>query len=497
MEIPDLPLTHPFYTPPRILSDLLVRNRRVLERMVSLGKESAKAGGRRHILLVGPPGSGKTHILSLAVSRLEKRAPSRKKPLAARLPSSPWGITSFADLLFQALQVLPGKNRPLPPPNASPGEDPARAARLLEEASGGRPLLLVVENLDQVFSALGEEGQKEFRAFLQQKSFTTLLASSRRLFDGVTRRTAPFYGFFKVEHLEPLGPRDSLHLAGKVLKTFAGGSRLGPAFRPEAAAWIRAVQHLSRGNPRFCLLFSLSLAGGRSFQGAFLDTLDRIAPLYLEELRDVSPQQRKILDYLALRGGAVQVKDIARALAATEQTASSQLRDLRKTGMVTATRVGRNSFYEITDPLLRAAMTLWRGEAARLQATLDFLSHWYRPEGKTDQRLQEILHSGPGKKGWEGAAAILLDQAGAGGTLPELGAALVRSLGPILSSHWGEEARRAWREAWKKKGATRAELALPLRLLEAALQEGAGPDSSQVLALPAETREILLPLLNR
>ncbi len=491
MENPELPLTQPAYTASRLLSDLLVRNKKILERIVSLGRESAAGPGRHHILLVGPPGCGKTHLLSLALARLERGAPPSQRPLVARLPEIPWGITSFADLLLRALEALTRKEK------AGPGEtgDPAASARLLKEAAGKRTLLLAVENLDQVFAALGEEGRREFRAFLQQDSFTAVLATSRRLFDDVTRRDSPFYGFFRVERLEPLDSRASLNLAGKVLQRFAPRPEKGPASRPEAASWIRAVQHLSRGNARCCLLFALGLARGDSHGKAFLDTLDRIGPLHAEATLGVSPQQRKILDYLARRGGAVQVKEIARACLATEQTVSAQLRELRKPGLVEATRAGRNSFYEVSDPLLRLYLDLRRGDAPRLLERLEFLSYWYRPGEKARLDPGEILRRGPGEGKWERAVPDLLEDSRKKGVLLELGVGLVRSLEDLFSSHLAEEAGRTWVETWKAKASSLRELAFPLRLLEGGFQEGLAPRSPAFMALPLEGREILRPLL--
>jgi len=462
---------------------------------VTLAGESAPGGNLHHLLLVGPAGSGKSHLAALAAARLERLTPASGRPLVARLPEDPWGITSFPDLLLQACRALEGRDPVVEIlPSTSRGKDlsPAEAARLAEErlreAAGKRPLVLILENADQVFAALGEEGQKAFRSFLQQDPFTAVVATSRRLFDAVTRRTAPFYGFFRVEHLEPLHSREALNLAGKIFRKLGVPPGETPASRPEAAAWVRAVHHVSSGNTRFCLLFALALARGETFEGAFFDALDRVLHLYLAELRDVSPQQKKILDHLARREGSVQVKEIARGCLATEQTVSSQLRELRNAGLVSVTLMGRNSYYELTPPLLRLCLNLRQGKAESIRLALHFLSHWFRPAKETDHRILESIQAGPGGGKWEKTAAALLEEHEKKGTLASLSAALVRSLAPLLSSHLGGGARRAWPEAWRKKGARHPETALALALMDAALGES---PSQALLALPREYRELL------
>ena len=491
------PLTRPAYAPAGLLSDLLVRDRRLLDRLVTLGLEGIDSGGSRHALLVGPPGSGKTHLLHLAAARLRRKAPKERKPLAARLPENIWSVTSFADLLLRALEALARQGEiPQEDRRERPGPATAReAAEALRKACRGRPLLLILENLDRLFAALGEEGQKEFRAFLQEEGSVSVWAGSRRLFDQVTRRTSPFYGFFRLERLEPLAPQRALTLAGRVLEKLGPRREEAAPARPETAAWIRAVHHVSRGNARLCLLFSLGLARDASFRAAFMDALDRISPIHMEEVRDASPQQRKILDHLADRGGAIQVKEIARACLASEQTVSSQLRGLLKEGLVAVTRLGRNSFYELSDPLLRICLDLDRGEGRAVLREMEFLAHWFRPEGPLDRELEGILAAGPGRGAWTAAAAARIGGAEREGSLPALGAALVRSLKPLLRSPLGPEARREWLETWKARGRAAEELALPLAWMEGALREAESPRSPLFLALPLEARELLLPLL--
>ena len=65
----------------------------------------------------------------------------------------------------------------------------------------------------------------------------------------------------------------------------------------------------------------------------------------------LSPQQRLLFGWLQRRPDAVSVKTIAQACLVSEQTASPQLRAMRRDGWVVATPVGRETYYEVRDPL--------------------------------------------------------------------------------------------------------------------------------------------------
>ena len=67
----------------------------------------------------------------------------------------------------------------------------------------------------------------------------------------------------------------------------------------------------------------------------------------------LSPQQRKIIEFLCDRRHAVAVKEIARHCFITHQTASSQFKDPREKGYVHAITMGRESCYELHEPLIR------------------------------------------------------------------------------------------------------------------------------------------------
>jgi DNA-binding transcriptional ArsR family regulator len=81
--------------------------------------------------------------------------------------------------------------------------------------------------------------------------------------------------------------------------------------------------------------------------------LDDLTPYYqAADVVAVAPA-RKIIEFLCDRRHPVPVKEIAQRCFITHQTASGQLKDLREKGYVTSEAIGRESFYELREVLMR------------------------------------------------------------------------------------------------------------------------------------------------
>ena len=108
-------------------------------------------GGSRHHLLVGPRGMGKTHLVALLAHRLEaSAAPIR----VAWLDEDPWRIRDFPTLTSAIARKL----------GAEPG---ASVDETIASAAGDGFVVVLIENLDMVFDALGTDGERQLRALLE------------------------------------------------------------------------------------------------------------------------------------------------------------------------------------------------------------------------------------------------------------------------------------------------------------------------------------------
>jgi DNA-binding transcriptional ArsR family regulator len=389
MSTPFLSRFSPSTMPAAALEAIFVKRGRIASRAVDLIADSAATAGKHHQLLVGPRGIGKTHLVSLIYYRVRALPEVHERLVIAWLREEEWGITSFLDLLLRVLQAITQEYQ-----DAALTADVARLQDLPRDAAGraaaallghyvrDRSLLVVAENLDEIFQGLGDAGQKQLRAHIQEHPYWIVLATTQSLFNGVSLRSSPFYGFFHITHLEELSTDESTELLAKIAR-YQGDHGLAELLEtPLGRARVRAIHHLARGNPRVYVILSqfLSSQDLDDLVGPFMRTLDELTPYYQMRMSWLSPQQRKIVEILASQQGATPVKVIARSGFMSQQTASSQLRDLRDKGYVRVTPVGRESYYELREPLLRMCIDLKGHGEGPLQVFIELLRLWYTRE---------------------------------------------------------------------------------------------------------------------
>ncbi|WP_449417324.1 tetratricopeptide repeat protein [Phormidium nigroviride] len=382
-----------------ILEQMLVQRQELAQELVDRIRESATTPVKHYTLLIGPRGIGKTHLISLIYHRVCHQENLRDRLFVAWLWEDNWSITSFLDLIisiFTALkqdyldkyqEQLQQKVETL---YSSPETAEQTAVELLKDFIGDRTLFLLVENLDQIFDGLGNSGQKQFLAFLQESNCCTIIATSPSLFDDIDNKKAPFYDFFRLHDLQDLTVEDAAQLLINVA-TIQGNIELKDFIAsPNGQARIKAVHHLAGGNPRVYVIFSQFLTRESLDQlvKPFMRMLDDLTPYYQSRMQFLSPQQRKIVEFLCDRRHAVSVKEIAEHCFITQATASSQLKTLRNLGYVTSEAIGRESYYELREVLMRFCLDVkkQRGEGT-IKLFVDFLRIWYTRE-ELQQRLE-------------------------------------------------------------------------------------------------------------
>lgn len=382
---------------PKDLEFILVQRQQLLQDAVERVKESALTDHKHHLLFVGPRGCGKTHLVTLIVSRLGDADELTDRLRIAWLNEDET-CTTLLELLFKIHSALekryPNEYRESMLDAAydlKPAEAKEFMTRHLLATLGQRTLLVVTENLDAIFEGLGDVGQKQLRSFIQENPKLTIVATAQRLVEDLSSRTSPFFGFFQTEHLKPLNVDQANELLQNIARLQDKHSVVEFLATSRGRSRVRAIHHLSGGNHRIYIVLSQFITRDSidALLGPFMKMVDELTPYYQERIRWLPPQQRKIVEYLCSCEGTVPVKELARRLFASQQTISSQLKDLREKGYVEAHQRGRESLYEISEPLMRICVEVKENQRHQpLRLLVDFLRVWY-----DDQDLQHRLGS--------------------------------------------------------------------------------------------------------
>jgi len=382
---------------PETLEAMLVQREPVLARCLDNVMDSLRTGSSHHTLFVGPRGIGKTHLISLLHHRLTKTPEAQDKALIAWMREEEWGVTSFFELVLRILRTLDAsypeleiEARTTPLYELSLKEAEKLAEAILLEVLGTKRLLVLLENLDDLFDQLGDQGQKAWRAFIQNHNNMVLVCTTPSLFAGVSLHKSAFYGFFDIEPLKELEFEDVVSLLGKIAVERGDESLAAFIETPEGRARIRAVHHLAEGNPRIYIIFAqfLSKEALDELVPAFMHTLDELTPYYQARMKELSGQQRKIVEYLVNYRGAAPVKLIAKSCFITHQTCSSQLKQLKNKRYVHSIEQGRESYYELCEPLMRLCMEVKKQRGEPVSLFVEILQIWYT-EGELQDWLQQ------------------------------------------------------------------------------------------------------------
>jgi tetratricopeptide (TPR) repeat protein len=380
----------PNRTDPAVLDQIFVQRRDLLDQSVAVLRESVLTDNKHHLLFVGPRGCGKTHLLALIVHRLRQQPDLADWLRIAWLNEDETSI-SFLDLLVRIYRALSDRY-----PREFPREDLKKLygherqqaqdslSQNLITRIGNRTVLVLVENLDALFNQLDVSDQRTWRAFVQNHPVFATAATAQSLFAGVSDREQPFFGFFDTRHLRPLTVEEATELLQRIARLHSDSSLTEFLSSPRGRARVQAIHHLSGGNHRLYIVLSdfLTQESLDELVRPLEEMVDeRLTPYYQERLRWLSPLQRKIVEFLCFRLNPVAVKEIAEHLFAEHGTITSQLKKLREMGYVASNPRGRESLYELAEPLMRLSMQVKdTRDHQPLELIVDFLRIWYERE---------------------------------------------------------------------------------------------------------------------
>lgn len=305
----------------------------------------------RHHLVHGCPGSGKTFLLNAAVEALGagRRPPLVLQPLGL-------GVSSGGDLLVEALRGHVDISGHRVANNDSSAR--LRLEQAVVDTAAGRPILLVLDDIDVLFARLPRGDQLHLRMWTRE-AHVRVLASAQSLTPPLVRAPWPWRDAFDRTHLDMLTPDQAVEFVRNEARR---------SDRPHIANWAGSTTGLSElaeaytrlgGTPRVWALVAHQLATATSVDSAISGVIDALAPYLLARLKSLPPGPARLILALARAQAPISVSDLAREVGIPVRQVATTLGRLKAASWVSVTTPAesaadrRRSFYTITDPALR------------------------------------------------------------------------------------------------------------------------------------------------
>lgn len=367
-------LYNPALLSPEALLGEFIARQPLLETLLDTIRQNAPGHSPQHLLLVGPRGMGKTTTLWAIAHRVNRDPALAAAWLPVVFDEESRRVGDLADFWLEAIRQWehatksPGDlTRPLLDRPGDDIEDRARQTFLDAIAPGGRRVLLLIDNLNDVLASIRDpEPLHRLRAFLMDESRVMLVGGATRYFPQITDLDQPFYDFFRVFELKPLSLDEMKACLLALAKT-----RADPAVERavhEREGTMRSLHLLTGGNPRLIKTFYRLLAEGLrgDIRSDLERLLDEFTP-YFKSIVDALPtQQQRIFDAVALHWDPVDVATLAHATRVPSNQVSAQLRMLVKAGHIAeAAGQPKRKSYLLADRFSNIHYLMRHGRAAR------------------------------------------------------------------------------------------------------------------------------------
>ena len=374
-----------FLTDDELISSFCVRTAEfesIIETLHDTG-----ASSNAHTVVIGPRGSGKTHLLLRIAAEVR-----REEVLAGLFPivfaEESYEVATTGEFWLECLGLLAEQAPAVERDDlrlsyndlrSIPLEDDRALAdrclgSLLDFADRqGKRLLLVVENLNMLFAEMSDPYMGwRLRKTLQTEPRIFLLGSATSRFAEIDHPDHALYDLFRVVTLGPLDTGEC-----EVLWSTMSGQLAGT--QP-----VRPLQILTGGNPRLIAVIAgfETAYSFRELMDNLLDLVDEHTEYFKSHLDALPRQERRV--YLALArlwkpGTAREVAQLARV---DVHKCSAQLNRLVDRGAVTIEGgTARRRQYYLTERMYNIYYLLRRpsGESQVVEALIRFMASYYAP----------------------------------------------------------------------------------------------------------------------
>jgi TPR repeat protein/energy-coupling factor transporter ATP-binding protein EcfA2 len=363
-----------------------------LDRLLAEIRRDDMSGSIQHYVLIGQRGSGKSTLLRRVQAAVHTEPALSDRLVAVNLSEEQAGIYRLHDLWHRVSEELRELGYPVEEVDWSHFDDDrvalARAGyaamqHALREAN--KKLVLLLDNIDRIFKNLDKAEAHLFRELLINHSDVRIIGGSTLLSEHHWKYDQPFYEFFQMISLAPLGSAEMRAL----LVAWAERLQL-PALRAFAESGdgrLEALRILSDGMPR-TMLQLVDLITQRPDQDSYdylLYIVDKASAIYQERLGLLSPHQQKVLLELSFFWEATTAGQLKEAARMDVKPLSAALNKLTEMGYVeTIPGKGKHHLYRVKERFFNLWLIMTQGgpkQRRRVKYLTVFLEIWYGRDG--------------------------------------------------------------------------------------------------------------------
>ncbi|MFT5661337.1 MAG: tetratricopeptide (TPR) repeat protein [Sulfurimonas sp.] len=262
-----------------------------------------------------------------------------------------------------------------------------------------KKLILLIDNIDELFGKLKEKEQRQLREILLSSSSFRIIGGSTKMLEQHHDYAKPFYEFFKIIKLKGLNYSDSV----KFLKTIAKDEekeKINNIIK-NTPQRVETIRQLTGGVPRtLVMLYDIFIDDESNSFEDLLKILNDATPLYKERMDNLPRTLQDIVHNIAMNWDGVTTKELAKKTRLSSANVSSQLKQLEKYQIIEFESTGKNKIYKIHERFFNIWYLIRFGrkkDRNKVEWLVKFLTAWYSGK-ELEERASRFIDSIKNKK---------------------------------------------------------------------------------------------------